>query len=89
MSPPSTRALPAETVNALWVKSIRALAAASSGVSGVMRTSLPPSARLPLTRVSLGSSSGTESASLRSALPLPLAVASARPVQRPIGVALT
>ena len=42
------------TVKPLCEKSTRALAAASSGVSAVMRTSLPASASVPLTVVSLG-----------------------------------
>ena len=51
-----------------------------------MRTSLPASARLPLTIESAGRDNGTLSASLSSAAPVADAAASALPVQRPTGV---
>ncbi len=89
ISPPSARALAPLTTKPRCENSTRPLAPARSGVSLVMRTSLPASARLPLTTVSAGRDSGTLSASLSSAAPVAVIAASTLPVQRPTGVAST
>ena len=70
ISPPSVRALAALMVKPRCEKSTRPFAADSSGVSGVMRTSLPASASVPLTIESPGRASGMFSASLSSAAPV-------------------
>ena len=88
-SPPSTRAVPAAMLKPFWLKSTRVFAFASSGVSGLMRTSLPASATLPRTVDVPTSNSGIVSASFRSARPLPVACASALCVQPPTGEVLT
>ncbi len=88
-SPPNRRAVAPTTAKPFCVKSTRPFAAPSSGVSALMRTSLPASARLPLTVVVETAASGMSSASFSSAGPVALALASDFEIQPPIGVVLT
>ena len=88
-SPPSKRAVAPTTVKPLWLKSTRPLAAPSSGLSGLMRTSLPARVRLPFTVAAEASNSGMLKPSFSSAGPLALLCASTLRVQVPTGEVLT
>ena len=88
-SPPNTRAVAPTTLKPFCVKSMRAFAPLSSGVSGVMRTSLPVNCKLPRAVAVFIRFSGSPRLSVRSALPLPVATSSALPVQPAMGVVAT
>ncbi len=88
-SPPITRALAPATAKPFWLKLMRALAAASSGVSRVRRTSLPARTTLPCTLLRSSSAIGSSSASFNSAAPLAVVSRKALLVQPPTGELLT
>ena len=88
-SPPNSRAVVPTSAKPRWLKSTRPRESASSGVSAVIRRSLPCSVSAPLMVVSWWCASGSASVNCRSAAPVAVLTSSDLDSQPPTGVTRT